>query len=53
MYVISFPFPLPSGTILVASFIYILKGCETSARQTLWSTRFSTTAGNLMGHKHS
>lgn len=54
MYVISFPFPfpLPSGTILVASFIYILKGCETSARQTLWSTHFSTTAGNLTGHRH-
>lgn len=51
MYVISFPFPLPSGTILVASFVYILKGCESSVRQTLWSTRFTTTAGNLMVHR--
>lgn len=49
MYVISFPLPLPSGTILIASFIYVLKGCETSGRQ---STRFSPTAGNLMVHGH-
>lgn len=50
MYVISFP--LPSGTILVASSMYILKRCETSARQTVWSTHFSTTAENFMGHRH-
>lgn len=51
-YVISFPFPLPSGTILVASFVYISKGCDSSVRQTLWSTRCSVRIGCWMAHRH-